>query len=177
MPVGWLRRAHAQRLLAWPEIFKRDARGVRIAETLDSAEARSDAVGAVIRALYDEGVITGWRDESYAVVTEFDAQPLFHIERAAARFFGTTTYAAHANGYCGSGAACEMWLARRSATKPIDPGMLDNLVGVWMAVGPPPPPPPVGGGGGGQPHPNPAPPTPQRSPPRCPRSRDAGGEW
>ena len=88
--------------------------------------------------MYDEGLITGWRDESYAVVTDFDAQPLFHIERAAARFFGTTTYAAHANGYCGSGAACEMWLARRSATKPIDPGMLDNLVGGGMSAGVPP---------------------------------------
>ena len=138
LPVGWLRPKHAQRLLAWPGIFKRDARGVRIAETLGSAEARTDAVGAVIRALYDEGAITGWRDERYAVVTEFDAQPLLHIERAAARYLGTTTYAAHANGYCGSGAACEMWLARRAATKPVDPGMLDNLVGGGMSAGVPP---------------------------------------
>jgi 8-oxo-dGTP pyrophosphatase MutT (NUDIX family) len=28
-----------------------------------------------------------------------------------------------------------MWLARRSATKPIDPGMLDNLVGGGMTAG------------------------------------------
>jgi 8-oxo-dGTP pyrophosphatase MutT (NUDIX family) len=136
--VGWLRKAHAQRLLAWPEIFKRDAHGVSIAASLASAAARTHAFDGVIRVLYDEGSITGWRDERYAVVTAFDAPPLFHIERAAARYFGATTYAAHANGYCGEGAACEMWLARRAATKPIDPGMLDNLVGGGMSAGIPP---------------------------------------
>jgi 8-oxo-dGTP pyrophosphatase MutT (NUDIX family) len=136
--VGWLRKAHAQRLTSWPDVFKRDARGVRVAESLDSPAARSRAVGDVIDALHEEGAITGWRNERYAVVTAFDAPPLLHIERAAARFFGTTTYAAHANGYCGSGADCEMWFARRAASKPIDPGMLDNLVGGGMSAGVPP---------------------------------------
>ncbi len=28
-----------------------------------------------------------------------------------------------------------MWIARRSPTKPIDPGMLDNLVGGGLAAG------------------------------------------
>ena len=121
--------------MAWPEIFKRDATGVRIAESLASAEARTDAIGRVIQTLHGEGVITGWRNERYAVVTAFDAPPLFHIERAAARFFGTTTFAAHANGYCGRGADCEIWLARRALSKPIDPGMLDNLVGGGMSAG------------------------------------------
>ena len=133
--VGWLRKAHAQRLMAWPEIFKRDANGVRIAESLAGAQARTAAVDDVVHALHEKGEITGWRNERYAVVTAFDAPPLFDIERAAARYFGTTTYAAHANGYCGSGANCEMWLARRAATKPIDPGMLDNLVGGGMSAG------------------------------------------
>jgi 8-oxo-dGTP pyrophosphatase MutT (NUDIX family) len=133
--VGWLRMAHAQRLMAWPEIFKRDLQGVHVAPVLAGEAARTAAIGAVIEALHKEGAITGWRDERYAVVTAFEAPPLFYIERAAARFFGTTTYAAHANGYCGAGAACEMWIARRAASKPIDPGMLDNLVGGGMSAG------------------------------------------
>ena len=136
--VGWLRKSHAQRLMAWPDIFRRDAQGVRIDGTLDTPAARSAAVGEVIDALHREGSITGWRDERYAVVTSFDALPLFHIERAAARYLGATTYAAHVNGYCGDGVACEMWLARRAATKPVDPGMLDNLVGGGMSAGTPP---------------------------------------
>jgi 8-oxo-dGTP pyrophosphatase MutT (NUDIX family) len=133
--IGWLRKSAAQRLKAWPEIFKHDAAGVRVAESLASVEARTAVIAAVIEKLHREGAITGWRNERYAVVTAFDAPPLFYIERAAARLLGTTTYAAHANGYCGSGVDCEMWLARRSATKPIDPGMLDNLIGGGMSAG------------------------------------------
>ena len=136
--IGWLRKTHAQRLMAWPEIFRRDAAGVNITESLGSPAVRSAAIDGVVETLHKEGAITGWRNERYAVVTAFDAPPLFDIERAAARFFGTTTYAAHANGYCGRGAACEMWLARRAATKPIDAGMLDNLVGGGMSAGVPP---------------------------------------
>ena len=133
--VGWLRKSHARRLMAWPEIFKRNAGGVRIAEGLASAETRSEAIDRVVHALHAEGAISGWRNERYAVVTAFDAPPLFHIERAAARFLGATTYAAHANGYCGEGADCGIWVARRAATKPVDPGMLDNLVGGGMCAG------------------------------------------
>ena len=133
--IGWLLKSAAQRLMTWPGIFKRDAAGVRVAESLTGAEARTAAIAEVIETLHREGAITGWRNERYAVVTDFDAPPLFHIERAAARYLGVTTYAAHANGYCGSGADCEMWLARRSATKPIDPGLLDNLIGGGMSAG------------------------------------------
>lgn len=127
--VGWLRRAHAQRLAAWPELFRRDGRGVHVAD-LGQSE-RTARIADVVARLHAEGTIAGWRNELYAVTNAFDAAPLFHIERAAARFFGTMTYAAHANGYCGS----EMWIARRAATKPIDPGVLDNLVGGGMCAG------------------------------------------
>lgn len=129
--VGWLRKAYAQRLAGWPEVFASDARGVHVAAALADPAARTAAINRVVARLHEEGVIRGWRNELYAVATAFDAPPLFHIERAAARFFGTMTYAAHANGYCGG----EMWIARRAATKPIDPGLLDNLVGGGMSAG------------------------------------------
>lgn len=129
--VGWLRKAYARRLAAWPEVFVRDAQGVHLAETLTQPAARTAAIERVVAVLHREGAIRGWRNERYAVTTAFEAPPLCHIERAAARFFGTTTYAAHANGFCGD----EMWIARRAATKPIDPGMLDNLVGGGMCAG------------------------------------------
>ncbi len=133
--IGWLRPAAAQRLDAWPMVFERDTNGVRVANSLGSPGARTAAIGLVIEALRKDGIIKGWRDERYAVAGGFDQPPLFDIERAAARYLGTTTYAAHVNGYCGGAADCEMWLARRSASKPIDPGMLDNLVGGGMSAG------------------------------------------
>ncbi len=133
--IGWLRQAHARRLLGRPDVFEHDSAGVRVAESLKSPAVRTAAIEEVVAELHEQGAITGWRDERYAVVTAFDAPPLFHIERAAARYLGVTTYAAHANGYCGIGTDCEMWLARRAANKPIDAGMLDNLVGGGMSAG------------------------------------------
>jgi 8-oxo-dGTP pyrophosphatase MutT (NUDIX family) len=133
--IGWVRHDHAQRLRAWPEIFVPGAGGLKLAEDLKDAGTRTAALASVTRALAEQGVITGWRDEWYAVGEAFDQPPLTLLERAAARFFGVTTYAAHVNGYAGSGTDCRMWLARRGAGKPIDPGMLDNLVGGGIAAG------------------------------------------
>jgi 8-oxo-dGTP pyrophosphatase MutT (NUDIX family) len=78
-----------------------------------------------VEQLAGEGFIPGWRNERYRIADLFD------IERAAARPFGLTTQAVHLNGIVGE----RMWLARRSATKPIDPGLLDNLVGGGVTAG------------------------------------------
>ena len=69
--------------------------------------------------------------EPYAVVTRLGQAPLALIERAAARFWGTLTFGAHANGYVvdAAGRPTHLWIARRALTKATDPGKLDNLVG------------------------------------------------
>jgi 8-oxo-dGTP pyrophosphatase MutT (NUDIX family) len=83
------------------------------------------------RALHDHGLVRGWRDETYAVVNRHGEAPRALIERAAARFWGTLTFGAHANGYVAdaNGRPTHLWIARRSFSKPTDPGLLDNLVG------------------------------------------------
>jgi 8-oxo-dGTP pyrophosphatase MutT (NUDIX family) len=118
MRIGWVRPRLARRLAAWPAVFGRGADGVSL---LDPG-----ALAPVVEALAGEGFIPGWRNERYRI------EDLFEIERAAARPFGLTTQAVHVNGIVG---ATRMWLARRSAKKPIDPGMLDNLVGGGISVG------------------------------------------
>lgn len=86
------------------------------------------------RALHEAGAIRGWRAEPYPV-TALDAPaaapPLAVIERAAARFWGTLTFGAHANGYLAdaAGRPTHLWLGRRALNKPTDPGLLDNLIG------------------------------------------------
>ena len=87
-----------------------------------------------------EGAIPGWRDERYPVLplqAYTGAVPLADIERAAARFWGTLTFGAHANGYLSdaSGRPTHLWLGRRSATKATDPGLLDNLIGGGVPLG------------------------------------------
>jgi 8-oxo-dGTP pyrophosphatase MutT (NUDIX family) len=109
--IGWLRPELAARLGAWPKVFKSTAEHVRLLD--------KDALTPIVEQLSKEGFIPGWRNERYRIADLFD------IERAAARPFGLATRAVHVNGVGGD----NMWLARRSATKATDPGMLDNLIG------------------------------------------------
>jgi 8-oxo-dGTP pyrophosphatase MutT (NUDIX family) len=127
--VGWVTPERAQRLARWPELFERSESGVECAPRLRTPQARTTALADVALALAAEGALTAWRDERYAVATAFGAPPLFELERAAARYFGIHTFAAHVNGLVGEDSDWRMWLARRSASKAIDPGLLDNLVG------------------------------------------------
>ena len=133
--VGWLDPARAVRLSAFASVFDRADGELRLAATLSDCATRTAAVEDVTRVLAGEGLLSAWRDERYAVAVEFGAAPLVDIERAAARYFGIRTYAVHINGLVRGERGLRMWLARRSPTKAIDPGLLDNLVGGGIATG------------------------------------------
>jgi 8-oxo-dGTP pyrophosphatase MutT (NUDIX family) len=100
-------------------------------------EALTAAFTRTNEALHQRGLITGWRDEAYALLPAFGAEPLARIERAAARFWGSLTFGAHANGYVAGadGRPTHLWVARRSATKATDPGLFDNLIGGGVPAG------------------------------------------
>ena len=134
--AGWLDDARLARLAAWSDVFESRWRCVFASSRgLADADARTRALERVARTLAAEGLLTAWRDERYAVAPEFGAPPWFLLERAAARYFGMHTYAAHVNGLVRRGDDIAMWIARRSPTKSIDPAMLDNLVGGGIAAG------------------------------------------
>jgi 8-oxo-dGTP pyrophosphatase MutT (NUDIX family) len=116
--IGWLAPRLAARLAAWPAVFSCSSKEIHLLSP--------DLLPCIVEALAAEGFIPGWRNERYRI------EDLFEIERAAARPFGLTTHAVHVNGISFDG---KMWLARRSATKPIDPGLLDNLVGGGLTAG------------------------------------------
>ena len=115
--IGWLRPELAARLGQWKQAFSASPDRVQLLEP--------DLLPPIVEQLAKEGFIPGWRNERYRIADRFE------IERAAARPFGLTTQAVHLNGIAGE----RMWLARRSATKQIDPGMLDNLVAGGISVG------------------------------------------
>jgi 8-oxo-dGTP pyrophosphatase MutT (NUDIX family) len=133
--AGWLDATRAARLRAFDDVFSVDDRAVRFRPSLADAQSRTAAMDRVTRELAAEGALTAWRDERYAVAPDFGAPPWFVLERAAARYFGVRTFAVHVNGLVEEAGAASMWFARRSAAKPIDPGMLDNLVGGGISAG------------------------------------------
>ena len=127
--LGHVRRDLADRLRGWPEVFHVSPSDVSLVEALDTPSRRTTALADVVWTLHGEGLVTGWRAEASAVAPVFGEAPLFYIERAALHFFGLPLYAVQVHGFIGRGAGCRLWLARRSAAKPVDPGLLDTLVG------------------------------------------------
>ena len=133
--AGWIDDARAARLATFAQVFEVRDDGISFATGIDTATERSAALAEVAGALAASGELTPWRDERYAVAPAFGAEPLFLLERAAARYFGIETFAAHVNGIVAGPTGTALWFARRSPTKAIDAGMLDNLVGGGIAAG------------------------------------------
>jgi 8-oxo-dGTP pyrophosphatase MutT (NUDIX family) len=134
-PAGWLDAPRLRRLRGFSRVFVPEGRGIRFHPSLADAGGRTHALAEVTATLAAEGALSAWRNERYAVAPAFGAPPWFLVERAAARYFGVHTHAAHVNGLSVHEGTAIMWLARRSPTKAIDPGMLDNLVGGGIAAG------------------------------------------
>lgn len=125
--IGRVAREHLGALHRWP-------RSLRVADdavTLLAHDGLDEALAEVHQRLRDDGLIVAWRDEPFTLWHPRTMKSLATIERAAARFWGTLTLGAHANGVVADAAGRPeaMWIAQRSFTKPTDPGKFDNLVG------------------------------------------------
>jgi 8-oxo-dGTP pyrophosphatase MutT (NUDIX family) len=131
-PIGSVAREHLPHLAAWPRWLALSKGAVELLAP-EPDRAMAD-VNATLRA---QGLILGWRDESFAVHSLHDGAPLLAIERAAARFWATLTLGAHCNGFVADahGQPSQLWIARRALNKPTDPGLLDNLIGGGVPAG------------------------------------------
>lgn len=125
--AGWMKRSFAERLEDWPEYFSVRPRGVGMLGHFETPEHRSAAIAEVVETLAGQGAITGWRGELVTASEGFYTPPLFHIERAASRYFGLTMYSSHLNGLTARNGEPCMWIATRAANRPIDPDKRDNL--------------------------------------------------
>lgn len=139
-PMGWLRVGSVSRshLAAVARICTDLSLGCHLKPAgpglrLQAADAHeySESLGRLNEALRQQGLIPGWRNETYRLCTSLDGNVLAWVERASARFWGLLTFGAHCNGYVRDqhGRPALLWIARRSALKATDPGLLDNLVG------------------------------------------------
>jgi len=126
--VGSVAREHLAVLQALNAPLQWHAQRITLAVPADE---RTPVLAALNLRLRDAGLIRAWRDEVFPLLDLQTLQPLAHIERAAARFWGTLTLGAHATGYVAGpdGRPEALWIARRSPTKATDPGLYDNLIG------------------------------------------------
>lgn len=130
--IGSVARVHLGALSQWPQWLQLRPGAV----VLTAAEAAA-ALTHINAGLREQGLVRGWRDETFAVTDLDSGRPVAQIERAAARFWGTLTQGTHANGYVAdaSGRPTHLWIARRALSKASDPGLLDNLVAGGVPAG------------------------------------------
>jgi 8-oxo-dGTP pyrophosphatase MutT (NUDIX family) len=142
--LGSVAIAHLDALREFPDAFEElgsdtllrpgaAPRSIALRLPVAGRDARLAEIHAV---LHRRGLIRAWRDEPYSL---WDREGEEHatIERAASRFWGSLTCGAHCNGFVAddAGRPTHLWIARRSESKPTDPGRLDNLIGGGVARG------------------------------------------
>ncbi|TVR97921.1 MAG: DUF4743 domain-containing protein [Rhodospirillales bacterium] len=136
--VGWVRPGLAAALADHPAVFAVSDDALVLHPRLQGFGERTTAVAEVVQALNAQGVLDDWRGEMFAAGARFD-QPLFAIDRGAVPAFGIRGYGVHLNGFvCDDPTSREsmrMWVGRRSLTKRLSPGKLDQLVAGGQPAG------------------------------------------
>ncbi|MBB5189569.1 8-oxo-dGTP pyrophosphatase MutT (NUDIX family) [Silvimonas terrae] len=134
--LGWLEPATVAFLTAHSPLFVRQGERV-VLQAQTGAAAEQALTGAAI-AMRAAGLIKGWRNELYTVLTPRSdgtpdfSRPLFQLERGAFRRFGLLSLAVHINGWRDDQ---QLWIGQRAASKAVDPGRLDNLAAGGMSAG------------------------------------------
>lgn len=127
--MGWVVPDFARALAAYPQVFYLTDRDVNLHDRFETPEERSRAVAEVLTAMREDGLVPGWRGELYPVGRRFGDAPLLLMERAATHLFGVPSYGINVNGLVHDGDEWKVWVARRSASKHVDPNKLDLVVG------------------------------------------------
>ncbi len=129
--VGYLRPELRDLLDEFPDVFHVKPDEVRLHHDLSTFESRSLAFEGVLPHLRNEGYVRPAVGECYGVVAQLGGVPFMRIDRGAVEGLGIITTGFHLNGLVGD----DMWIARRSLTKPMFPGQLDNMVAGGWPVG------------------------------------------
>ena len=130
--LGYLSPARAQLLSAHLPCCRVQAHSLDWDAGAWTAAARSAALQDALLALRARGCLPGWRGEAFAFCPDGSDTALFQAERAGFYFLGMRSDAVHVNGFT---ADAGMWIARRSASKAVDPGLLDNLCAGGVSAG------------------------------------------
>ena len=131
-PLGFLSAGRAQLLATHLAPCRRQAHRMDWDAAGWTTAARSAALQGALHELRAQGHLNGWRNEEFALCAEGSDVPLLQAERAGFYFLGMRSDAVHVNGFR---ADARMWLARRSAAKHVDPGLLDNLCAGGVTAG------------------------------------------
>lgn len=124
-PVGWMRPSLGEALAGYPEIASRE----------DGMDLRTPAALPLIaRDLSDRGFFR-WRGEAFDVRATPSGPVLARLDRGGLPAFGVEAAGVHLNGLVRRAGGVFLWVARRAATKTLDPGKLDHIVAGGVPAG------------------------------------------
>jgi 8-oxo-dGTP pyrophosphatase MutT (NUDIX family) len=133
--LGRVRQALVPRLADFTDVFVIEDDAVILQPRLKTFAARSVAIDGVVRALSEEGIVKGLRNEMYPVTRSYSEPPFLQMERAGVPHFGIRAFGVHMNGYVRRTDGLHMWIGRRAKGKHTYPGMLDNMVAGGQPIG------------------------------------------
>ena len=123
--IGSIEPVLAKRFVEAGLPLQRSAEGWRVTGAADAALAQ------IAGWMNTNGLGGRWRDELLSV-TDLQGQVLGHIERAAVRPLGITSFAVHLIAHAEQGGT---WVQQRALDKSIDPGLWDTAMGGLVAGG------------------------------------------
>ncbi|HXE19121.1 NUDIX hydrolase [Castellaniella sp. UC4442_H9] len=126
---GWIAPRALESIRALPGVDVEDE-AVHIRAASTGGLGLESVLRGVAQTLQAAGCIRAWRDEQVDVVAE--GRCFSRIERGATRPLGLLTQAVHLNAWTPDG---RLWVARRSLSKPTDPGLWDTLSGGLVSAG------------------------------------------
>jgi 8-oxo-dGTP pyrophosphatase MutT (NUDIX family) len=129
--VGWLRPDFAAALVRTTGLGADGDGGITL------PAARRAELPAIAESLGREGQYR-LRGEAFDVRAGYDTPAITTIDRGAVPSFGITSRGVHCNGLVRRSGALHLWVARRAASKLLDPGKLDHIVagGISAGMGP-----------------------------------------
>jgi 8-oxo-dGTP pyrophosphatase MutT (NUDIX family) len=132
--VGLVRRDNAEVLRRFPAVFGVADAAVTIRGEPDFTRV-SATLDDIVKALGEEGIVDGWRDEYFMIAPRWGDAPLFQLDRGAVAFFGARAHGVHLNGLRRDRDGLKLWIGKRAPDKKVEPSKLDNLVAGGIGYG------------------------------------------
>jgi 8-oxo-dGTP pyrophosphatase MutT (NUDIX family) len=145
-PIGYMLDRVFRQLVKTPVSIKGEmdlnpsARTIMLFQYMSTEEERTKHVAKLTSYWRENGtfpILRKWRDELWPVYSR-KGELLFSVERVALGLFGTMMYGVHMVAYAKDDTAThgvKLWVARRAATKPTFPSMLDNTAAGGLCTG------------------------------------------
>lgn len=133
-PIGLIQKTNIARLQHYGLALERTVQGI-IWHDLQDFTANSQQLHQIFSRMAQDGHLTGWRDEPFALAQHLHAPPHALIERAALPYLGICGYGVHLNGLTLRNGKLHMWLGKRAANKSTHPNQLDQIAAGGLPYG------------------------------------------